>query len=215
MVFVRYLAIAAIVFAALGASFPLTFAQLGAQDQHLVVPAAIPCPTYQTNLLVDLIDSTPTTVDVGTRVVTRVHVVYPDGTPATLLPEMMSFRWSNDGQEKVFINVPVTPTGDPGFYTYTQIVRDDFPTGKVTISALTCSCSDSSGNYGPTDDISSDVTLTPSDNSHVDIGPAPPPKPPPSPTLDQLLAMYGVPIVIGALIIIAIALLVARSRKKS
>ena len=106
--------------------------------------------------------------------------------------------------------MPVVPTGEPGYYTYTQIVMDDFPTGDVTVWVWYCCASDGLGNYGPTDDVSSDNTLTVQDDSHVDIGP-PTPKPP---TTQELFATYGIPILIAALIIIALALLAARARKK-
>jgi len=165
------------------------------------------CPTYLTNLVVDYVDSTPHSATVGTTVVTTVHVVYPDGTPVTLSPETLSFRWSSEAGEKIFENVPVVPTGDPGYYTYTQTVTEDFPTGTVTVYVLYCSASDGLGNYGPTDDVSSDETLTVEDNSKVDIGPSTP-KPP---TFQELLSTYAVPIGIAILLIIALLLVLARA----
>jgi len=168
------------------------------------------CPTYLTNLVVDYVDSTPHTATVGTTIVTTVHVIYPDGTPVTLSPETLSFRWSSDAGEKIFENVPVVPTGDPGYYTYTETVTEDFPTGTVTAYVLYCCASDGLGNYGPTDDVSSDETLTVEDNSKVDIGPSTP-KPP---TLQELLSTYAVPIAIAVILIIALLLLLARALRK-
>jgi len=168
------------------------------------------CPAYQTNLAVDLVNSIPIHVVLGGTVVTRIHVVYPDGTPATLSPETVSFVWAGSAGTKRFDNTPVVPTGDPGFYTYTQTITDDFPTGSVTLSVVSCSCSDASGNYGPTSNTDSDVTITPADLSILQIGPGAPT----GPTQAQLIATYGVPILVAILLIIALLLLVLRGRKK-
>jgi hypothetical protein len=169
------------------------------------------CPTYLTNLVVDFVDSTPHSVEIGTTVVTTFHVVYPDGTPVTLSPETASFSWTSSSGQKVIENVVVVPVaGKPGWYTYTQTVDSSFPTGTVTISVLYCCLSDALGNYGPTDDTSSDTTLTVEDNSKVNVGP-PTPKPL---TMQELLATYAIPIVIAILVIIALLLLAARARRK-
>ena len=180
------------------------------------------CPTYQTNLVVDIVDSIPQSAWVGTAVVTTVHVIYPDGTPVTLYPQTVSFVWSSNTGQKVFENAAVVPTGDPGFYTYTETVTEYFPTGIVTISVLYCSCSDVPGNRGPTDDVDSDTTMTAADNSRLNIGPTTPPQPtthplppPPPPSVLQLLTTYAVPIVIVALLIIALLLLLIRTRWKA
>ena len=181
------------------------------------VPSAATCPTYQTNLIVDLVDSTPKTVTVGATVVTRVHVTYPDGTPAVLAPETLSFLWRGSAGDKTVKNAPVVPTGDPGFYTYTQTVAEDFPTGLVTIYVMFCCASDAGGNFGPTDDVSSDTTITPSDLSKVEIGPLTTEVTTTTtraPTLQELLAMYAVPIAIVVLVIIALLLLAVRTRGK-
>ena len=175
-----------------------------------VSSAPAQCPTYQTNLVVDLVNSIPIHVVLGGTVVTRIHVVYPDGTPATLSPETVSFVWAGSAGTKRFDNAPVVPTGDPGFYTYTQTITDDFPTGTVTLSVALCSCSDASGNYGPTSDTNSDVTITPADLSILQIGLTGPS----APTQAQLIATYGVPILVAILLIIALLLLVLRGRKK-
>lgn len=171
--------------------------------------AVAQCGTYQTNLIVDLVNSNPQTVEVGGTVVTTVHVTYPDGTPATLSPETMSFIWHGSGQ-KIVENVGVVPTGEPGFYTYTQTITADFPTGTVTIAVVMCSCSDANGNFGPTDDVSSVETLDASDNSVVQVGPGPTPPP----TAQELLATYTVPIVIVILLLIALLLFRARRKKR-
>jgi hypothetical protein len=185
---------------------------------HLIpVPNAAVCPTYQTNLIVDLVDSTPTTVSVGATVVTRVHVAYSDGTPAILYPETLSFLWHGSAGDKTVRNVPVVPTGDPGFYTYTQTIAEDFPTGLVTVFVLFCCASDNGGNFGPTDDVSSDITITLADNSKVEIGPLTTEVTTTTtraPTLQELLATYAVPIAIVVLVIIALLLLAVRTRGK-
>jgi hypothetical protein len=161
-------------------------------------------------LIVDFVDSTPQSTGVGTVVVTKFHVIYPDGTPVTLSPEIASFRWLGRSGEKILENVPVVPTGEPGCYTYTETVTDEFPTGTVVVSVIFCCLSDIMGNYGPTDESSSDTTLAPNDDSVIEIGP-PTPKPP---TVEQLFITYGVPIAIVVLIAIALILLAARARKR-
>jgi hypothetical protein len=52
----------------------------------------------------------------------------------------------------------------------TQTIGDDFPTGKVTISVVACSCSDGQGNYGPPMDVNSDTTSHATDDSTIEIG---------------------------------------------
>lgn len=177
----------------------------------LPLATAQACPTYQTNLVIDLVNSIPQHVAVGGTVVTKVHVVYPDGTPATLSPETISFLWSGSSGQITIENAPVVPTGDPGFYTYTQTVGADFPTGTVTILAVVCSCSDALGNYGPTSDTSSDNTITPADISILAIGPPTPTGPP---TAQQLFSTYGVPIIVALLLLAALLLLLARRKKR-
>ena len=165
------------------------------------------CPTYLTNLLVIFVDSNPRSVEVGTTVVTKFHVVYPDGTPVTLSPETASFSWVSSSGKKVVENVPVAPTGEPGWYTYTQTVDSSFPTGTVIISVLYCCLSDVQGNFGDTNDTNSDNTLTIEDYSKVNIGP-------PTPTtIQQLLSTYSIPIVIAILVIIALLLFLLRRKK--
>jgi hypothetical protein len=175
------------------------------------------CPTYQTNLIIDLVNSTPSEAAVGTTVVTTVHVIYPDRTPVFLSPETISFSWSGHTGQKIIENAAVVPTGEPGYYTYTEKITEYFPTGVVVISSLYCTCSDAPGNRGPTTDTSSDNTITVIDYSKVNIGPQTPKptatQPPPS-IIQQLLTTYAVPIVILALLIIALLLLLTRGRRK-
>ncbi len=180
-------------------------------------PAAT-CPTYLTNLVVDVVDSTPQTATVGTVVVTKVHVTYGDGSPATLSPETLSFLWHGTEGDKTIKDVHVVPLSDPGYYTYTQTVGEDFPTGLVVISVMFCSGSDTSGNYGPVDDVNSDTTISPTDVSKVQIGPlttevetTTTTQPP---TLQELLAMYAVPIAIAILVLVAVLLLAIRGRSR-
>lgn len=171
-----------------------------------------PCPTYQVNLVVDIVDSNPINAAVGDIVVTRVHVVYVDGTPVSLSPVTISFQWNGTSGHKEFDNVPVVYTGTPGFYNYTQPITSDLiqatGQGTVTISVVACSCSDGGGNRGPVRLTDSDVTLVPSDNSNLNIGIPQPPSP-----LGQA-ATYFVPLAIIILLIIALLLFLRRRRAK-
>jgi LPXTG-motif cell wall-anchored protein len=168
------------------------------------------CPTYQVNILVDVVDSNPINVVTGDIVVTRVHVVYPDGTPVTLSPETMSFLFNGTKGQMEFDNVQVVYTGTPGFYNYTQTITADLiqatGEGRVIIYVVTCSCSDGAGNRGPPGLISSDLTLTPSDNSNLNVGITPPPT-------GQGLT-YIIAAIIILLLLIALLLFLRRRRKK-
>jgi hypothetical protein len=171
------------------------------------------CPTYQVNLLVDLTDATPINAAVGTTVVTKVHVVYQDGTPVTLSPQTMSFLWTGTNGQKEFDNVPVVYTGTPGFYNYTQLITSDLlqatGQGKVTIWVATCSCSDVRANRGPITNTDSDLTLTPSDNSNLNVG-----TPTTSPNPFEQLITLAAPIAIIILLLIALLLFLRRGREK-
>ena len=178
------------------------------------------CPTYQTNLLVIRFDSTPhtpTPTSVGTTVVTIFHVVYPDGTPVTLQPLTGSFLWSGTVGQKEFDNVPVVYTGTPGFYSYTATFTQDIlqlvGPGVITISVMTCSLQDGSGNRGPTGNVNSLITSDTSDNSQIQVASAT------STTMmttqpSGLTATEDVILLIAALLVIALLLLLARSRSK-
>ncbi len=171
------------------------------------------CPTYHTNLLVIFVDSTPRTVTVGSTVVTTFHVVYPDLTPVVLSPEVAAFSWSNSSGVEVTKTSPVVSTGQPGFYTYTNTVTPEYPTGLVTIAVVICSCQDGAGNFGPVDSISSALTADQSDNSVISIGPVTPqvvqPPPPQFPfAIIELL-------IVLALLIVALLLLIRRRRKQA
>jgi len=168
-------------------------------------------PTAGKTVFVINVNSMPRSADVGTTVVTTVAVSYePKGfemaevpDPVTLSPETISFRWVSSAGEKVVENAPVVPTDRAGVYEYTQTVRDDFPTGTVTISVVAGSCSDGQGNSGPPTDVDSHSTTFENDNSIVQIG-----------ATQDLLAVYGIPIVIAIVAIVAVLLLVLRRRKK-
>ena len=151
----------------------------------------------------------------GTSVVTTVGVDYVDYKLVTLSPETISFRWVGSAGEKIVENAPVVSKGGGSehmgnLYTYEQKVGDDFPTGTVTIFILACSCSDGQGNYGPTADTSSDESYEEADNSRIEIGATM--QQAAQPGTQDLLAAYGVPIVI--VVILAVLLLVLRRRKK-
>jgi len=184
-----------------------------------LVAAASPKSSYPTagkTVYVISVQSNPRSADVGTTVVTTVAVSYePKGfemaewNPVTLSPETISFRWVSSAGEKVVENAPVVPTDRAGVYEYTQTVGDDFPTGTVAISVVAGSCSDGQGNSGPPTDVDSHSTAFENDNSIVQI----------SATVQQaatqdLLAVYGIPIVIAIVVIVAVLLLVLRRRKK-
>ncbi len=177
------------------------------------------CPTYQTNLLVVRVDSTPhspTPTPVGTSVVTIFHVVYPDGTPVTLQPSIASFVWSGTAGQKEFDNVPVVYTGTPGFYSYTATLTQDIVQaagpGVITISVLTCSCQDGSGNRGPTGGVNSLLTTDPSDNSQVVFATLTSSTTMTTPQAG--VASEDVILLIAGLLVIALLILVARSRRK-
>jgi MYXO-CTERM domain-containing protein len=143
-----------------------------------------------------------------------VHVIYPDGTPVTnLSPMTISFQWVGPSGKTELDNQPVTPVpGKPGYYNYTAPLSSDIVQatgqGQLTLSVVTCSCSDGFGNRGPTGVISSIETIIPSDDSRVGIEqPPPPPEQFPSTLF---------PIIILALLVLAlIALLLRRRRKKT
>ncbi len=176
------------------------------------------CATYQTNLAVILVDSTPhipTSTIVGATVVTIFHVVYPDGSPVTLQPQTTSFLWSGANGQKEFDNVPVTYTGNPGFYNYTATLSQEIVQatgqGVITIAVVTCSCQDPLGNRGPTGNVNSLITIDTSDNSQEQIGTS-------TATTqqggNQIFTSTDVILLLFTLLIIAILLLLARSRRK-
>ena len=171
-----------------------------------------PCPTYHTNLEVDLVNSVPINSAIGQTVITTFHVIYPDGTPATLNPERASFLWGGPSGQTEFDNVLVVFTGNAGFYNYTQQITDDLVKatgqGTVIVSVVACSCQDIQGNRGPTSLTSSNTTLTPSDNSNEVIGPQ-------TPTTQPILGSnLLVPLIIIILLIIATLLALRRRGKK-
>ena len=171
------------------------------------------CPTYQVHLAVILVDSSPIDAVVGDTIVTKIDVVYQDGTPVTLSPELVSFVWIGDNGQMEFDNVPVVYTGTPGFYLYTQTITSDLVQatgeGKVTIWAAACSCSDAQLNRGPISLVASDVTFTPGDNSNLSIGlPAQPSTP-----ITQYVT-YLVPLIILLFLIIGLFLFLLRGRRK-
>jgi len=169
------------------------------------------CPTTGKTVFVLMVDPNPKSAAVGTNVTTTVAVSYSNVnvTPFALSPETISFRWVSTAGEKIVKNAHVVPTGSTGIYTYTQTVGDDFPTGTVTIFVVACSCSDGQGNYGPPMDVNSDSTIYEKDSSRVEIGATMQ-----QPATQDMLAAYGVPIVIAIVVIVALMLLVLRTRKK-
>ena len=129
------------------------------------------CPTKGKTVDVFDLETNTKSAAVGTTVVTTVGVFYVDETGVALSPQTISFRWVSAAGEKLIENAPVVPiAGSKPYYKYEQKVGEDFPTGKVTIYVVACSCSDGQGNSGPMGDTSSDSTLEAGDNSVVEIG---------------------------------------------
>jgi len=152
---------------------------------------------------------------VGTVLEIVFRVVYLTGEPVTLHPQKASFGLSNSiGMFKKLINVTVAtmPKG-PGWYNYNFTVASDFPTGPAVVSVLSGSLHDLNMNSGPTADINSDITFIPSDYSKIEIG-IPTSTPPPSQPSYLSYASYDVPLLIAALLVIALLLVALRSRKK-
>jgi hypothetical protein len=178
------------------------------------------CSTYQSNLLVDYVNSTPHMVVVGNTIVTTFHVIYPDGTPVTLSPETASFNWTGPSGWKEFSNVPVIYNGTPGFYNYTQAFTQDIiqatGSGTITIYVVFCSCSDSLANRGPTGNTSSDQTIIPYDLSQVV-----PPTPTTTTTTTQVTpppqfpTTLAISIIIIILLLLALLLFVLRRRRRN
>jgi len=166
------------------------------------------CPTAGKIVSIHYVDSNPKSAAVGTTVTTLIAVRYPDESPVTLSPQTISFRWVGAAGEKIVENAPVVGLAH-GDYRYEQKVGDDFPTGTVTIFVVACSCSDGQGNYGPITDVSSDSSERLEDNSRIEIGATMQ-----QPAAQDMLAAYGVPMVIAIVAILAVLLLVLRRRKK-
>ena len=174
------------------------------------------CSTYQSNLLVDYVNSTPHGVIVGDTIVTTFHVVYPDGTPVTLSPQTASFNWTGPAGSIQFSNVPVIYNGTPGFYNYTQVFSQDIVqstgSGTITIAVAFCSCQDAQGNRGPTGNTSSIQTIIPYDLSQIVFQTTtttttqvtPPPQFP----------ILIIPIIIIILLVLALLMFLLRRRKK-
>jgi hypothetical protein len=192
--------VAFVVLLLFGSTLPLAAAAANAKPS---------CPSAGKTIFVVYVNSNPQTASLGTTVVTTVAVSYVQGTGqyTTLSPQTISFRWASSAGEKIVENAPVVRAGN--FYTYTQTVGDDFPTGTVTIFVVACSCSDGQGNSGPTTDISSDSSDWGDDNSILQIGAATQ-----QPATEDLLATYSIPIVIAIVAIVGLLLLVLRTRKK-
>lgn len=168
-----------------------------------------PCPTYQTNLEVIFVDAKPNNdVQAGTNVVVTVEVVYANGDPATLAPETISLLLTGTNGQKELDNLAVLSAAKPGFYILSLMMTADLiqtiGQGKVTIWVVSCSCSDGLGNRGPTSNVNSDLTITPDDNSILNI-----PVPPPPPGINPI-----VPLLIILALLIAAIILVLRRRKQ-
>lgn len=143
----------------------------------------------------------------GSMATVQFTVVYLAGSrggvtnnTVNLSPETASFGFSNPDSTSMFktlINQTLSPTGQPGTYKYSFQVTPDFPAGgTVVLWILAGSLHDSQQNWGPPDDISSDLT-------RLVIG-----------TPESWLAKYGVPLLIAAILVLALILLLARGRKR-
>ena len=188
-------------------------------QQTTTTTASHGCSTYQSNLAVDWVNSTPHSVVVGDLIITTFHVVYPDGTPVLLSPRTASFNWTGASGWKYFSDVPVIFNGTPGFYYYYQNFTQDIiqatGPGTITIFVAYCSCRDGLGNRGPTGDTSSIQTITPLDLSQIV-----PPTTTTTTTTTQVTppplipAILAIPIIIIILLILALLMFVLRRRRK-
>lgn len=134
-------------------------------------PAASFCPTRNTAIFVDFVNTTPKTATVGTTVTVKFHVTYPEGTPASI--KNASFFWDGPAGQEEYEGIQVTLNGTAGFYQYTQDVTRDLihavGRGQVTISVAACPLHDVYGNDGPAQPANSETTKTPNDNSTITI----------------------------------------------
>ena len=221
---------------------------------NLPLAAHAACPTYLTNLAITYVNVNPHQISCGGSVNITVGVFYPDGTPVTISPETMSFKFAGACSSLVIENVRVFPTGEPGFYscnlTYTCSDQTatcttrtttttcnptttgattcytlgttttcnqtcPFPTGTVKVSVLGCGISDAQGNFGPTDDTSSDLTLRLDENSILEVSTPITSTTTQLPPAAGMLSTYAVPAIILILLIVAaVLLLLKRMRGK-
>lgn len=153
---------------------PLTLAVLILLTRPAPAAAATRfCPTYNTALVVDLVNATPKTATVETTVTVKFHVTYPEGTPASI--KNASFLLDGPAGQEEYEGIQVTLNGTAGFYQYTQDVTRGLihavGRGQVTISVAACSLHDVYGNDGPAQPANSETTQTPNDNSTITICP--------------------------------------------
>lgn len=136
----------------------------------LIPNVSASCPG---NLLVDLVDSTPAAATLGAVIATRIHVVYPSGDPAVLIPESASFLWTGPAGQISVDDQKLTFTGTAGFYSgnqqVTAAILQATGEGQIKISVAACSVSDAKGAQGPIAPTSLIETLTPSDKSIISI----------------------------------------------
>ena len=129
------------------------------------------CPTYNTAIVVDFVNATPKTATVGTTATTKIHVTYPEGTPAQITNA--SFLWTGPAGQKEYESIQVASNGTAGVYVYRQQITPDLihvvGLGHVTVSVVACSLRDAYGNDGPNQNTNSETTPTPNDNSHVTL----------------------------------------------
>lgn len=143
----------------------------------------------------------------GSTLTVQFTVIYLTGArngitndTVNLSPETASFGFSNPDSTSMFktlLNQTLTSAGQPGTYKYSFQVTPDFPAGgTVILWILAGSLHDSQQNWGPPADVSSDLT-------RLVIG-----------TPESWLAKYGVPLLIAAILVLALILLLARGRKR-
>ena len=183
-------------------------------DISVIGPSGVPLGSLPILLFIDSVPALLAETNAwpaGTVLEIVFHAVYLTGDPVTLKPQTTSFGFSSvAGMFKKLVNATVVPQPRAqGWYSHNFTVTSDFPTGRVSVGVLAGSLRDATENYGPTEDVNSEITSIPSDNSAIEIG-----TPTPSQPSQPSYASYDVPLLIAALVVIALLLLVIRGRKK-
>ena len=128
------------------------------------------CPTYNTAIAVDYVNTTPRIAAEGTTTTTTFRTTYPEGTPAQITNA--SFTWIGSTGEREYDNIKVVSNGTAGYYQYRQDVTPDLIHAvgrRATISVVACSLRDVYRNDGPNQNTSSKTTPPPNDNSTITL----------------------------------------------
>lgn len=166
---------------------PLTVAVLILLTQPAQVGTATNfCPTYNTVIVVDFVNTTPRTAAEGTMITTTFHAIYPEATPAQI--SNASFLWTGAAGQKEYENIQVASNGTAGFYVYRQDITPDLihAVGRqATLSVVPCSLRDVYGNDGPNQNTNSETTPNPNDNSNITLTFTKTKEPTPQPPVPQ------------------------------